>query len=611
MKSFQSPGGNRLLYYLPGALFLTGLVALFIAERALSGLARWGVGGLGLLCIVAIGLGALRLKSADGDRRRAAGRILIEYAIVLVGLLLYFVQLDALGLIEAGKLQTVLQVSWPALVLLGIAPAIAMEVALAGMARTPTIELWRIRFAGRAARIVALAIVAFAGVNYASAKWNRKVDLSYFKTTEAGESTKKIVEGLTQPVRFILFFPPGNEVLERARSYFETLAVMSEYATVEIADQALDPDLARDLRIRANGYLAIKSDTQTETLRLGLKIESARGTLRQLDAKVQEKLLRVVRPARVAYFTTGHLERDYAPLSDDKRLGVRDFRTLLESLGLRIKRLGLGEGLGREIPDDATLVVVAGPLEPFLPGERAAIEAYAERGGRLFIFVDPDNGTTEPDLLALFGVTVTETLVANERYLFRLEGRGESPYNLVTTRSSAHPTMTTLSRSAGRLSVALMGTGAIKKVEQPPANMKITMTLRSMAQSWIDTNRNGKFDRKIEKKKALDFAAAIEREGEGEGIAPMRAVVVADADVAGNGLVRNQGNTYFLRDAARWLVGDEDTAGTVESEKDVPIVHRKDEDTIVFYGTSIIIPFVVLAGGLLISGASRRRKKDS
>ncbi len=91
----------------------------------------------------------------------------------------------------------------------------------------------------------------------------------------------------------------------------------------------------------------------------------------------------------------------------------------------------------------------------------------------------------------------------------------------------------------------------------------------------------------------------------------MRAVLVADADIAGDGLVRNPGNAYFLRDAARWLVGDEDSAGTVESEKDVPIVHRKDEDTIVFYATSMIIPFVVLGAGLFISSVSRRRKKVS
>jgi hypothetical protein len=420
----------------------------------------------------------------------------------------------------------------------------------------------------------------------------------------------KIVEGLTKPVRFVLFFPPGNEVLEHARGYVENLIETSDHASLDIVDQALDPDLARKLKVRDNGFLAIESYDRNETVRLGLDIENARGNLRQLDAKVQEKLLRVVRPARVAYLTTGHLERDYAPPSDDKRLAIRDFRDLLEMLGMQVKRLGAGEGLAREVPEDATLVVIPGPIEPFLPAERAAIADYMKRGGRLLVFMDPDHGTDDSDLMALFGLQVSEALVANERFIYRVRGRGESPYNLVTTRSSSHPTVTTLSRAAGRLGVLLMGSGAVSKVETPPADLKITLTLRSMAQSWLDENRNGKPDRDVEKQSALDFAAAVEAGSKAEGDKPMRAVVVADADVAADGLIGNTGNQVFLADAVRWLVGDEDTAGTIESEKDVPIVHKKDEDTIWFYGTSALIPAGVLGAGLGIVRLTRRKRRS-
>lgn len=600
----------RFMFYLPLAMFSLGLVAIYIGERALSGVARYAVSGLGALCLVAIALIAFRLKVVDGERRRATVRILIEYSICVLAIALYFVQSDDLGWIDAGKLQTALKVVWPALLILGLAPAVAMEVALAGMLRAPRLELWRVGFAARAARIVALAVIAFAGINYAASRWSRKVDLSYFKTTKPGSSTVKIVEGLTKPVRFILFFPPGNEVLEQAREYVESLIQTSDQASLEIVDQALDPDLARKLKVRDNGFLAIESYDRSETIRLGLEIENARSNLRQLDAKVQEKLLRVVRPARVAYLTTGHLERDYAPPSDDTRLAIRDLRDLLELLGLQVKRLGAGEGLAREVPEDASLVVIPGPIEPFLPEERAAISDYTKRGGRLLVFMDPDHGTNDPELMALFGLQVSDTLVANERFIYRVQGRGESPYNLVTTRSSSHPTVTTLSRAAGRLGVLLMGSGAVSKVDTPPADLKITLTLRSMAQSWLDENENGKLDRNSEKKTELDFAAAVESGSHAEGDKPMRAVVIADADVAGDGLIGNAGNRYFLADAVRWLVGDEDTAGTIESEKDVPIVHKKDEDTIWFYGTSALIPAGVLGVGLGLVHLTRRKRRS-
>jgi hypothetical protein len=317
-----------------------------------------------------------------------------------------------------------------------------------------------------------------------------------------------------------------------------------------------------------------------------------------------------VRPARVAYLTTGHLERDYAPPSDDDRLGIRDFRSLLEMLGLKVKRLGASEGLAREVPEDASLVVIPGPIEPFLPEERAAIADYMKRGGRLLVFMDPDHGTTDAELVGLFGVKVSDALVGNERFIYRVQGRGESPYNLVTTRSSSHPTVTTLSRAAGRLGVLLMGSGAVSKVDTPPADLKVTLTLHAMAQSWLDENENGKLDRGDEKQSALDFAAAVETGSKAEGSEPMRAVVVADADVAGDGLLGNTGNQYFLADAVRWLVGDEDTAGTVETEKDVPIVHKKDEDAIWFYGTSALIPTGVLGAGLGLVHLTRRKRRS-
>jgi hypothetical protein len=403
-------------------------------------------------------------------------------------------------------------------------------------------------------------------------------------------------------------------VATQAREYADTLAAGSALASVRVVDQALEPELSKKLKVRGNGYLAITHDEKTETLRLGLDLEDARDTLRELDSKVQQSLIKVLRPPRVAYFTTGHLERDYAPPAEDKRLGMRDLRSLLEALGFKVKRLGLSEGLGKEVPEDASLVIVAGPTEPFLPEERATLHRFAERGGALFIFIDPDNGVTENELLAPFGVVVSKELVANDLYLVRVADRAESPYYLATTRTSAHPSVDTLSEAGGRLATVLLGTGAVSKTEKPPAEVKTTFTLRAMPQSWVDKIANGKLDKETEKRDAIDFAAAIEAPAKVEAGADkkqdMRAVVVADADVAGDGLVGNPGNQYFLADCLRWMVKDEESVGETQSEEDVPIVHKKDEDAKWFYGTSFVFPALVLGGGLFVSRRRRPQGRD-
>lgn len=594
-------GAGRLA--LPAAL--SGLGVLYVGERALHEGWRYGVSGFGLALMVAASALALwRVVRADSTKKVAARYLLLGFCALWLPLGIYLAQLPELAWLH-GKAQVVATVVWPTLLVLFLLPLFLAEMAYRSVAKAPTLEIWRLSLSAKSALVVALSWVIFAALNYSASQWNRKVDLSYFKTSQAGTSTRALVESLSQTVRVVLFFPPGNEVLEQARAYFGPLEKLNSKFRLEVVDQALEPDLARDAKVRGNGHVAILGDGRNETLRLGLDVEDARGALKGLDQEFQEKLLRIVRPARVAYLTTGHFERDFAPPADDQRLSLGDFKQLLEGQGFTIKRLGLAEGLGTQIPDDAALIVVAGPTAEFLPAERASLQTYLNRAGKLLVFVDPDQGTSEDELLAPLGVRVSKNLVAHERYLVQIEGRGESRYNVATMQAANHPSVQTFNNNNGRLYAVLLGSGAVHKLEPAPAELKIVPTLKAMPESWEDTNKNGKFDKDSEKRVPLDFGVAIEKDIEGQPT-PMRALVYGDADMAGSMIVRNPGNAYVLLDSIKWLVGDENWVGEIESEKDVPIVHKKDADTVIFYGTSFLIPALVLGAGLFYSRRTQR-----
>ncbi len=602
---------------LPLWLLSLGLLSLYLGVRVLTDLPQVLAVGVGAILLpVALGLAVWRVFVTEGDRRRAYTRTVLEYALVLAAALLYAVQSDKLMWVTSKNIATVLQVSWPALLLLGLVPALVSEMAIASMRHAPTVELWRVRYAARGARIVVLTLIAFAGVNYAAQRWNRKVDLAYFKTSAAGEAVSKLVSSLSQPVRFVLFFPANNDVLEQVQGYVQALMAQNPLLTVEVVDQALNPQLAKELKVRDNGVVALVAGERSELLKLDVDLEDARNSLRELDAKVQEKLLRLLRPARTAYFTTGHAERDYAPLGDDKRYGVGALKGAAEALGFTVKRLGLGEGLGMRVPADAALVVIAGPTEPFLPEEVASLKAYLNQGGKLWLFVDPDQGSTADELTALLNVTVSKSLVMHETLRVRGLDRGDNPYDVITNRVGTHPSVNTLSRAGERYAAVLLGAGAISKREESNKELKVTFTLRAMPDSFLDENHNGLFDAGKEKKVPLDYAAAVEPNvkamQDGSQADPknaMRALVFADADVASDLVLGNAGNQYLVMDALRFLGGDEDLAGTVESEKDVPIVHKKDKDSLLFYGTSFGVPTLVLGLGLFLARKPRRKEE--
>jgi hypothetical protein len=590
-----------------------GLASLYVGERVLSGSSGLVTDAVGALFVaLALALAVLRrARAADDARRRAAGRLIVAYAVVALASVLYALPTHLLAGELSPKAHAVLMVVWPALLLAGLLPAVAMERALRSMERAPTLELWRLGLAARAAIIAVFALVAFAGLNFAAAQWNRKIDLSYFKTTKPGEVTLKLVEDLSEPVQVLLFYPPGNEVLEDLRAYFGTLAEHNGKLAIETADQALEPELAKKYKVRTNGSVVLARGERTETLSVGVDREDARSVLKKLDSEVQERLMKVVRAARVAYFTTGHGERDWSPAQGDKRYGLGDFKGLLESTGFSVKRLGLVEGLGKQVPADASLVVVAGPTEPMALGEREALTTYIQGGGHVWILLDPDQGLVDNELVAPLGLKVQEGLVAADKLLVRVDDKRESPYNFVTARMGSHPSTKTLSQNSTRMATAFIGTGALAKLEPAPANLKIAFTVHSDSAAWIDAKNNGTFD-KDEKRAVQELVAAVESTTKSEdGKTGLRALVTADADVIGNGIIRNAGNAYLVLDGVKWLVGDEALAGKVESEEDVAIEHRKEEDTAWFYGTSFVVPAAVLGFGLVVTRRTRRRRGDA
>lgn len=652
-------------------LFAAGLAAIYVAERSLSDTPRWTLDGIGaLLLALALGVALTRVGSAWGrgdESRRSTLTAALAYGLALAAVGLYALQAAFFQGAEHTTARTVLLVAWPALLLLGLAPALAIELALSTMAQSPVYELWRVKLASRAARVMVFAVVAFAGVNYAASQRNHKIDLSYFRTTEPSQPTLELVRGLSEPVRLVLFTTPGNDVGEEARTYLEGVArAGGSLVKLEVVDQALVPDLARELKVRQNGVIAVAKEGHSEILTLGVDMESARGTLRKLDAEVQERLLKMTRPPRTVYFTTGHNERDWMPAAADKRLGLSDFKALVDSLGFTTKRLGLGEGLGSEVPKDAGIVVIAGPTEPFLPAERDALRAWLDKGGRLLAFIDPDTGVTEDELLAPLGVKVSKTLIASEKARVRVTGRSESPYYFATNRFSSHPSVSTDSQNSSRLAVVVLGAGAIEKRSDAPADLRVVFTVHSLADSWEDKNGNSTFDAATEKQVARELAVAIEGTGkatkgtdkkadagkpgdkkdakadaktpatvtakadakapkaepaagakndaapEAKPVAPppqpLRAIVVSDADVIGNGILGNAGNAYLVADGLKWLAGDEQLAGKSTSEEDVAIVHKRDDDAVWFYGTSFAVPALVVVLGV---GLSRKKRRAS
>lgn len=587
-----------------GYSFLLGYAAIFLAERMFGGndtvrYALLGAGGLGVLAAIAL---RARTLAAHASATKAA---LGFYALSLLSLVLYAVSgkdtLEGFGLSgdSLEHARTALQALIPLVWVTGALPALAIDRTLDASPRS--VHPRRLRTAIEGGLALAFGLGMLFPINWLAQEYNERFDYGFFKTTAVGESTRSIVENLNEPIRVVLFFPASSEVLREVEPYFADLEGAN--LSVEVMDHAMAPELAKEWKVRDNGTVTFVRGEAVESIKLGDKLDAARKELRKLDSKVQTALLKLARDKRTAYFVVGHEEMYWKnAASEDENADT--LKKVVEGLNFKVKELGVDDGLAQAVPDDAAVVFIAGPKRPFLPEEVAAIKDYRDRGGAVFLMLEPTE-TPDPALVSLFGVEYTAQNVISDKAFLRVTGGLTDRAFVGTNKYSSHESVTTLSKNAAQATFITPKTGAIKEMSGDHAG-KVTITVKGMPDWFADQNGNFEFDQDLEKRGAgLDVAAVVA--GPSSGEKEWRAAVVADATWASNTFIRNAANAYYLVDTLGWLTQDPALSGEVENEEDVKIQHTKEGESVWFYGTSALVPAMVFLGGLFRVN-SRRRK---
>ncbi len=609
--------------------YSAALVFVFLGERVLSTIPwlRQGLSGLGVAAVV--GLTALRwvaARAAEGERRSVERALAILSTLGAVAILVYLTTADPFeGRLGITRLSTVARnryeaaatVVWIALVGGSLVPMLFAERALFPMRRAAHTEWRRVRAAMVAGLALAFAAVYGALYCFVAGELDVKADFSYFHTARPSESTRKIAASATDKIKVIAFFPDLNEVGSEVGTYLRDLAHGLPNVEVESHDRLLVPQVAKDAKVEADGVIVLERAAQRESLPIGTDIQIARPKLKTLDKDFQKALLKVLREKRTAYFTVGHGELgDAQPTAQNEGRTGKGMREILEQQNYAVRDLGATTGLGVDVPDDATLVVVLGPEHPFLPEEVASLERYASRGGKLFLCLDPEPKVDLAPLAGLVGLAASSSVLANDRVHMRRRFNDSDRVILATNRFSSHAAVSTLSRIASH-PVFFLGAASLAKKPGADAALKIDFAVSAMPDTFDDANGNYRFDPPAEKRSAYPLVAAVSRsvpppaDGSKKKSDEMRAFVVGDADAVSDAALSNDGNVLLVADGVHWLTGEESLAGAVSTTEDVLIEHTKQKDQLWFYGTIFAAPALVLGGGLAYTRRLRRSKKKA
>lgn len=552
-------------------LYLGGLVTIYIGEHVLSGLESggWVVTVLGIVAVLMATLVRFSPRFRRGGDRGRIENLMAAFSVGgVVALLVYFASTDAgmarlglatLGMDERERVEGILMVAWVVLLVLSVTPMVFAQTALFPMRNAERPESRRVRAATVAGLSLALAAVYGSLFVFVAEGSNAKVDYSYFKTSRPSESTRKIAQSLEETVRVTAFFPEVNEVRNEVASYLRELSAGVPKLQVEVKDRLMYPKLARELRAMQDGVVVLSKGGSNQTMMIGTELKTAQNKLKTLDKDFQEQLMKVAVARRVAYLTAGHGELN--DRGGEEGRSSKFVRDVLRLQNFTVKDLGLAQGLASQVPEDAGVVLILGPTQPFLSEEIATLRRYVDQGGRLLMALDPDYGADEPfnaataepaaaadagsaeqsvaskpageataeheapktatraetdprvaSLNALAGLADLEfspVVLANERRYMKRRFNPSDRIFLPTSSFSSHASVSTLSRSAQH-AILLNGAGSLERVPRPKD--KIDFAVRSLPGTFGDENHNFRQDRPNERSKVFQLAAAVTRE---------------------------------------------------------------------------------------------------
>ena len=609
---------------------VSGIAAYFLGERYFSSSPiHWWVSGSGaMLMLLGVFLTLFCLLSAKkrGYIREVKSWVfpVVWQTLVLFSCLFYYLYVGALGGKSVpdtfgAKLFLIL---WLLPLVLGVFMGVGVEWAQINNGRGQYSEPQRVRLAAQSWLRVGLLGVIIAALNYTAARKNKAWDLSYLKTTKPSSSTFQMIEGLSDSVDVALFFPLGNEVLPKAQLYIEELKNRSPKLAIHFWDMEINPVAAEEYKVSRNGFVVLRSGSQTERFDLGLTLDGARKGLKNLDSEFQKALVGVTQKKKTLYFTRGHGELTW--VSDEKESnGLKSIRKLenyLRSSGYTLRFFGISDGAANQVPPDADAVVVVGGDLPFMPEEARVIQNYVDSGGKLIMLLDVEVPTTttlstevrdaskDPLIhwLKESGADYNARVLANVSNHLKATSTEADTWFLFSNVYTSHSSVQSLARNEQRAALITLKSGFFVTKDDGSV-WNVFDTVRSLSDTFVDENRNFRFDDKSEKREPRVIGVALEQKILPSGAKSKgRIAAFADATLISDALVPNPANLVYFVDSLRWLFGEASVMGLASSEEDIPIRHSNNEDIAWFYGTVALVPGLVLLAGRFATSRARR-----
>ena len=465
-----------------------------------------------------------------------------------------------------------------------------------------------VRYGSAAGLTVLLALGILILASFLNFRHHKRIDLTEEQLYSISDQSRKVVENLDTEVEITGFFRG-----EGGRLNFQDLMKEYRYASsklsYEIVDPEEDPGKTSQYEITRNGQVVVMSGAKKEIMD------------DFSEEKITNAIIKVTRKEeKVVYFLQGHGERD---INDTEAQGFSAAREAIEKQNYQVKAYNLAQE--NELPEDATVIVSAGPKVDFFPNEEKLIREFLTSGGKFLLLVDPETEFDMSDFLAEYGLGLGQKVVIDASGLGQLFGLGAAAP--LVAEYADHPITEELAAVMTFFPLAQNIT-----TSESSLGYKTVGLAKTSSRSWAEANlREGRasFDEGEDVKGPLELAAVAthsaaqkseetgkgeeeegstdeeessDREESSESVQrEARFVLYGDSDFATNAYFDAGANGDLFLMTVSWLAEETDLiAIRAKDPENRRIEVTFTQSRLLFWGTVVLLPFVTLVLGISV-----------
>jgi ABC-type uncharacterized transport system involved in gliding motility auxiliary subunit len=433
---------------------------------------------------------------------------------------------------------------------------------------------------------VVLVFSILSLLNYLGNKNYREFDITSAKRNSLTEQSRKVLEMVDAPLQFTVF--SRREEWMGILTLLRLYEAQSRHVKLQAIDTDVRPDLVKEKSINENGTVLIDYMGRQSRFKI------------QDELSVTNALLRILRTEEIViYIVTGHGELS---CQEQGQEGISHLCQQIEAQNYQIRQLDLTRT--KEVPRDASAVLVPGPVRGFLDQEAQQLGNYLQRGGNLLLALAPSfaadiyaNLTT---LAKPYGLSLGRDIVIDR--LSTIQG-AEATIPIVNKYDEHHPV------TAGFNQRTIFPLSASVNLIPGKDNANLLAFTSDFPASWAETDLKAVTEGKAEYKEGVDQKGPVALLGIGEasqGGRDSRLVLLGSSSFLINAYQTQSANSVLLLNTLSWLVNDEGIISfNRPGQEEHPVILSAQHLNMIFMISILLVPIVFFGTGIYVY---RRRR---